>query len=346
MSRPLEPCRVHVSQRLVDAMATLERGNVQIALVTDDQDRLVGTLTDGDIRRALLVGVPMAAPLEPYVRRTFVSVPPEAGRSEVVELMQARRVGQIPIVDRDGKLVGLHLLHEMLGAVERPNWAIIMAGGKGTRLHPLTADVPKPMLPVAGRPILERIVLHLVGFGIRRIFLAVNHLSDVIERHFGDGQLFGCRIEYLRERRPLGTGGALSLLPAAPEDSVLALNGDIVTQFDVHRLLAFHQAGGFAATVGVCEYTHTVPFGVVEVNEGRMISITEKPTIALRTNGGIYVLGPHLPARVPAGTEFHLPALIDECLHRNELVGAFPIESDWVDVGRPRELRRARGEET
>ncbi len=344
MKERFQKCRVHLSKRLVDGMMALQNGGVEIALVVDDNERLVGTLTDGDVRRALLSGATLDAPLEPFVHKQFVSVSPAAGRAEVMDLMRARWVNQIPIVDATGRLVGLHLLHEMIGVFERPNWAVLMAGGKGMRLRPITENLPKPMIPVAGRPILERIVLHLVGFGVRRLFLAVNYMAEVIERHFGDGSRFGCRIEYLRERKPLGTGGALSLLPELPDHPLLVLNGDLLTEVDVGRLLDFHERGGYVATVGVHEYAHTVPFGVLEVEGNRVRDLREKPTIVWHTNTGIYALSPHIISRVPKDTEFPLPALIEECIQKGEPIGAYQIEGDWIDVGRQRELARARGE--
>ena len=145
---------------------------------------------------------------------------PTVPRAEVLDIMQARRFEQVPIVDEQGKVIGLHLLHDILGNIARPNWAVVMAGGKGMRLRPLTEKLPKPMIRVAGRPLLERIILHLVSYGIRRIFLSVNHLAPVIEDYFEDGSKYGTKIEYLREDHPLGSGGAISLLPEIPEQAI------------------------------------------------------------------------------------------------------------------------------
>jgi dTDP-glucose pyrophosphorylase len=342
--KQLNDCCLLPSMTILEAMRSLERSNAQIVLVVDEQRHLLGTVTDGDLRRALLGGATLQSTLLPFIKRAFVAVSPDAGRSEVIDIMRARQVSQVPVLGVDGELLGLHLLHELIGATERENWAVIVAGGKGTRLWPLTENVPKPMLHVAGRPILERIVLHLVGYGIRRIFLSVNYLADVIEGHFGDGERFGCSIEYLREDRPLGTGGALSLLREKPSAPLLTLNGDLIVQFDVGRILSFHERGGYKATVGLSSYTHTVPFGVVETDGQRITELREKPTLAWKTNAGIYVLDPSLPERVPHDREFPLPALIEQCLQRAEPVGAFQIEGDWIDVGRSGELKRARGE--
>lgn len=343
MRKPFDVCRIRLGSPLRQALQSLDDSALGIVIVEDASARVVGTLTDGDIRRAFLKGSSLTSPLDDHIKRTFVSVGVTASRVEVLDLMQSRWLSQVPILDEDGRLIGLHTLHEILGASPRANWAVVMAGGRGERLRPLTDTIPKPMIHVAGRPILERIILHLVGFGVRRIFLAVNYKADLIESHFGNGARFGCAIEYLREEKPLGTGGALSLLPEAPADPILVLNGDLLTQFDVGSLLAFHASGKYRATVGVHEYTHTVPFGVVDLEDDQIVQIREKPSEVWLTNAGIYVLDPATVARVPRSSDYPLPALIEECLDRKEPVGAFRIEADWIDVGRQAELTRARG---
>jgi dTDP-glucose pyrophosphorylase len=342
MRTRLEACRVLVGATVREAMWALERGGAEIALVVDDNGRLVGTMTDGDVRRALLAGAALDSPLEPHIQRTFTAVTTQAGRAEVIDLMRARTIGQIPIISADGQLVGLHLLHEIIGAKERLNWAVVMAGGKGSRLWPMTEDIPKPMLRVAGRPILERVVLHLAGFGIRRLFLSVNYLADVIADHFGDGSRFGCQIEYLREEQPLGTGGSLSLLPEPPSHPLIVMNGDLVTEADIGAMLDFHARAGQRATVGVRRYSHTVPFGCVEVDGDRIVQMEEKPSLVRLVNAGIYVIDPDLVARVPIRQEYPMPRLVDDCIARGERVAAFEIEADWIDIGQRDQLKRAR----
>lgn len=340
MQKDLQKTCVPESGTILDGLRALDVGGLGIALVLGAEGRLAGILTDGDLRRAILRGADLQAPLAAHVQRRFTSVGPEASRAEVLDLMQARVYEQVPIVDARGQLVGLHLLHELLGAVDRPNWAVIMAGGKGTRLRPITESIPKPMVRVAGRPILERLVLHLVGFGIRRLFLSVHYLPRVIEDHFGDGSALGCRIEYLREPEPLGTGGALSLLPAKPEHPLLVLNGDLVTQANLDQLLEFHRRGGYAATMAVRRYLHTVPFGCVEGRGGRIERFEEKPVVERLVNAGIYVIEPRLLGRVPRAA-YPLTTLFEECLEKGEPVGAFEMQDDWIDVGQREQLRQA-----
>jgi dTDP-glucose pyrophosphorylase len=341
MYRLIDRCCVSLRGTIRDAVQAIENGLVGIALAVDEGRRLKGTITDGDVRRALLAGATLASPLDALMQRSFKSVGPEAGRAEVLDLMQALLLKQVPVIDGEGRLIGLHVLHEIIGAVQRPNWAVVMAGGKGTRLRPITESIPKPMVRVAGRPILERLVLHLVSFGIKRVFLSINYLGGVIEEHFRDGARFGCRIEYLRdETDAMGTGGSLSLLPEKPRDPLLVLNGDLVTQANLEALLEAHVRGGYAATLGIRRYVHPVPFGCVDIDNGRVTRFEEKPAMERSVNAGLYVLQPELLARVPRRA-FPITHLFEECLERGEPVGAFEIQEDWIDVGQRDQLREA-----
>lgn len=337
-------CTIGVNGTIREAMMSLEKSGLEVVLVTDDQKMLLGIMTDGDIRRALLAGSSLESPLGNCINRDFIRVSPMAGRTQIVDLMQARGISQLPITNEMGQLVGLHTLREILGAVERDNWAVIMAGGRGERLRPITDSLPKPMIRVAGRPILERIILHLVGFGIRRIFVSVNYKARMVEDYFSDGKALGCEIQYLKENEPLGTGGALSLLPEKPPHAILVLNGDVLSQFDVAGMLSFHENGNYRATVAVHDYVHTVPYGVVETREDYITGLREKPAKIWLVNAGIYTLDPVLLDRVPRQTFFPLPSLVEECLEKGESVGAFRINGDWLDVGKHRDLKIALGE--
>ncbi len=342
MADAIGACLVPVDGTIRDAMVALDRGARRIALAVDADGRLVGVATDGDLRRALLGGAPMEGPVAPHLSTSYVAVAEGDDRAAVLELMGARHVGAIPVLDEAGRPVGLHLLDEAIRSLDRPNWAVVMAGGQGVRLRPLTETIPKPMLRVAGRPILERIVLHLVGAGLERVYLAVGYLGNVIEDHFGDGSRFGCRIEYLREGTPLGTAGAIGLLPEPPTSPLLVMNGDLVTQADLGGLLALHERGGFIATIGIRRYVHGVPFGCVEREGDRVRSIEEKPAITRDVNTGIYALEPALVARVERGRRLDMTDLVEDALGRGEPVGAFSIEDDWIDVGQRETLSRAR----
>jgi dTDP-glucose pyrophosphorylase len=340
----LEHATVSVTGSIRDAMIALERGSLDVALIVDEAKRLVGIMTDGDVRRMLLRGGSVNDRVADHMHASFVSVGPSAGRAEVIDIMQARCIQQIPVVDADGKLAGLHLLREVFGAPVRPNWAVVMAGGRGTRLAPLTDQIPKPMLRVAGRPILERIVLHLVGQGVRRIFLAINYLGHIVRDHFQDGSRLGARIEYLTEEKPLGTGGALSLLPEQPTAPVLVMNGDLVTQADLGALLAFHERGAQVATMGVRKYFHTVPFGCVELDGDRLVRLDEKPTMTRLVNAGIYVLAPQLVTALPRNVATTVPDILGNAMNAGQEVRAFEIDDEWIDVGQREQLSQARGD--
>ncbi len=333
---------VSASGTLRDALAAVDRGAAGIALATDEAGRLVGVATDGDLRRALLAGTPLDGPLAPVLNRAAVTLGRSPSRADALDLMLARRIDAIPVLDDTGRPVALHLLHTSLEPAPRENWAVVMAVGQGTRLRPLTDTVPKPMLRVAGRPILERIVLHLVGHGLHRIFISVNYLAHVIEDHFGDGSTFGARIEYLREDEPLGTAGAMGLLPAQPDRTLVLLNGDLVTTFDAGGLIDVHERGGHAATVGTRRYVHAVPFGCIERDGDRIVGLEEKPAITREVNAGIYALAPAVVGLVSPGQAITMPELLRRVMADGGIVGAFEVEGDWVDVGQRDQLARAR----
>lgn len=334
-----------------DSIVAIQDGGANISLAVDAAGVLVGIVTDGDVRRALLAGRQLADPVAEFIQRSPFTARPEESRTSTLDLMQARGLSQVPVVDERGTLVGLHLMRELLGQSPRPNIAIILAGGRGSRLMPMTTEIPKPMIEVAGRPILERILTHLVGFGIHRIALAVGYLSESIEQHFADGERFGCRIEYLREdpATPLGTGGPLSSLPDVyPDlvDPVLVLNGDLITQFDVASLLESHSAAAAAVTIGVVTYTHEVPFGVLTTgDDGLVTTITEKPVLEKMVSAGIYVFEPNLLKTVPRDQFIPMTHILADCVARGERIATWNCGVAWSDVGRPQDLARARGNE-
>jgi len=340
----LERCVISEGGTLRDALASLDRSSSKVVVVVDASDHVIGLLTDGDLRRALLAGAALSDPIGPHLQRRFTFVGRGASRADVLDLMHARQISVVPILD-DGRLVGLHLMHDVLAPKKRENWAVIMAGGRGTRLAPLTDNVPKPMLRVAGRPILERIVLHLVGAGITRIYIAINYLGHVVEEHFEHGERFGCRIDYLKEEQPLGTAGALSLLPERPTAPLLVMNGDLVTQMSFGDMLSTHESAGNAITVGVRRYLHNVPFGCVVLEGDRIVGIEEKPTLSQAINAGIYVMQPSVLDRLSTPRELAMPDLLNEVMKR-ETVGAYEIVDEWADIGQKDQLNRARGTAT
>lgn len=326
-----------------DAMEAISANGREVVVVREAGGHIVGLITDGDIRRGLLRGLTLASPARDVMTRDFFSVAPDVNRATVLDFMMARVIRHVPVIDDERRLVAIHFLGDLIGASQKPNAAVIMAGGRGTRLRPLTDRVPKPMVEVAGRPILEHIVLHLVGHGVRHIYLAVNFMAEVIERYFKDGAGFGCRIEYLRETAPKGTGGALSLLPRRPEHPLLVLNGDQITRVDISGMLDAHAKSRCVATMGVGPHQIEVPYATITARDGRLSALEEKPTVNFLVNRGAYVLDAATLALVPGDREFPITALFESLLEARQPVGVFYFDDSWIDVGRPEDLRRAHG---
>ena len=327
-----------------DALKAMDVGEIGLAFVTGPDGVLLGVVSDGDVRRVLLRGGTLEDPVIDCMARDVRTVQATVGRNDVLDLMQSCWLEQVPIVDKEHRLIGVHLLHEILGRVQRPNWAVVLAGGKGTRLAPLTDTTPKPMLAVAGRPILERIILHIVSFGIQRVFLAINFLGDQVKEHFGDGSRHGCHIEYLEEaaEEPLGTAGSLSLLPERPLHPTLVMNGDLVTQVDIGQLLECHGRNNNYATIGIRPYVHQIPFGCVTVHDGQVVAFEEKPKTISNISAGIAVLSPPAVMDVPSRF-FPITELFENAFREGKTIGSFMIDDEWTDVGAVDEFRRVNG---
>ncbi|MCZ6664284.1 MAG: nucleotidyltransferase family protein, partial [Gammaproteobacteria bacterium] len=282
-----------------DALAHIEASDGKIALVVDRERRLIGTVTDGDIRRSLLAGhgveIPVSQVMNPNPLCADLDMPDE----EVLSLMRDHVVRHIPLVDGSKRIVGIRTIQEILQPVIRNNWIVIMAGGRGERLHPLTRNTSKPMLEVGGRPILESTVQRCAAAGFQRIFLAINYQSTSIKNYFRDGSKFGISIEYLEEDKPLGTAGSLTQLPESPSEAILIMNGDILTNLDLGQLLSFHKESVAVATMAVRDYEVQIPYGVVEVEGDELRSLHEKPYHRHYVNAGIYVVDPDLIAQIP-----------------------------------------------
>jgi len=340
----LKEILIKPNSTIKEAMVALNKSTAEIVLVVNENGKLLATVTDGDIRRGLLNGLKLDDKIEKCMQRNFIFVKEKTGRAEVLDLMKAHTIKQIPILDEEGRVKGLHLLREIIGSYDKPNIALIMAGGKGERLKPITDEIPKPMVKVAGRPILERLILHLISYGIKNFYIAVNYKSEVIENHFLDGRDLGCKINYIKEKKPLGTAGALGLLNIKTKEPIFVLNGDLLTQFNLDEMLNFHKEKGFDSTIGVYDYVYKVPYGVVEEKNGKLLSIKEKPSFVWSVNAGIYILKPDLIKLVPKNENFTMPELFEKAISLKKKIGIFHIEGDWIDVGFHKDLKKARGE--
>jgi dTDP-glucose pyrophosphorylase len=327
-----------------EAIRNLDQVAIKIALVVNDTGKLEGTISDGDIRRGLLRGLDMGSPITTVIHSNPFVVPPDMARETIMQLMVANKIQQIPVVDEQRNVVGLHLWDQIAAPQSRPNMMVVMAGGKGTRLRPHTENCPKPMLPVGDKPMLEHIIDRAMANGFNHFMLAVHYLGHMVEDHFGDGSKFNARIEYIREQFPLGTAGALGLISERPTAPFLITNGDVLTDINYGELLDFHirhQATGTMA-VRIHEWQH--PFGVVQTRGLEIIGFEEKPVARTHINAGVYVLSPPALEVLNANESCDMPTLFERLQAKNQRTVAYPMHEPWLDVGRPDDLAKARFE--
>ena len=329
-----------------DVMACIDRNSKGVALVVDAGQLLVATITDGDIRRAILAGIDLDRPIDALVHGSWpdhqppVTVPAGTAPADILALMTRTDVRHVPVIGTAGQVVDLVWLADLVKHADLPMRAMVMAGGYGTRLRPLTNDTPKSMLPVGDRPLLERIVGQLREAGIRRVNVATHYRADVIEEHFGDGHAFGVEIRYVNEGEPLGTAGALGLL-AASDEPLLVVNGDILTQVDFRAMLDFHCAHRADMTVAVRPYELRVPYGVVQTDGVVIRAVSEKPTERYLINAGIYLLNPDVCGLIPANQRYDMTQLIDVLLADRRRLISFPIREYWLDIGQSEDYAQA-----
>jgi dTDP-glucose pyrophosphorylase len=330
---------VSTESTIRNAIERIDRTGSGIALVVTPDRRLLATITDGDVRRALLAGTSIDSSVQNLLDRKPEDSPHAPtiaaagmGHADLLELMNRHDVRHIPLVDRDGCVVDIALLKDLVHEYDLPLRALVMAGGYGTRLRPLTDEVPKSMLPVGDRPLLEIIVRQLEQAGIRRVNLATHYRGDVIEQHFGDGGRFNVDIRYVNEDEPLGTAGALGLLERSDEP-LLVINGDILTQVNFAAMLEFHRANRAEMTVAVRPFEMQVPFGVIKTDGLNVTGIDEKPVIRSFINAGIYLLNPDLCRVMPEGERYDMPDLIARVAAAGHRVISFLLREYWLDIG-------------
>lgn len=326
---------------LREALGVIDRAGAQIALVVDEGRRLLGTLSDGDVRRALLGGADLTGAVTAAMHAGPTTVREGEEAEAVLTAMRRLAVHQMPIVNAERVVVGLATVDDFLTVPARDHWVVIMAGGLGQRLEQLTAHTPKPMLPVGSRPLLETIVRAYAAQGFRRFYLAVNYRADQIEAHFGDGSALGIDVRYLREQRRMGTAGALGLLPERPTHPFVVTNADLLTKHDFGFMVDDHVASGAAATMAVRDYEVQVPFGVVHVCDGAITDIVEKPTHRYVVSGGMYVLSPEVLDLVPPGEYLDMPTLFHSILRAGLRARCHPVGGYWLDIGRAQDYERA-----
>ena len=328
-----------------DAIHTLNDAALQIVMVVTSDGVLEGTITDGDIRRGLLRGLSLESPVSCIVYRDSFVVTPEISSDTVLHLMQANKLLQLPVIDDNRCVVGLHVWDEVNQQRKQPNMLIIMAGGRGTRLHPHTESCPKPLLLVGAKPILEHIIERAKSEGFRHFVIAIHYLGHMIKEYFGDGSRWNVKVEYLNEESPLGTAGALSLLDPQPDLPFVVTNGDVLTDIRYGELLDFHNSHEAVATMAIRLHEWQHPFGVVKINGVDITGFDEKPVSRSYINAGVYVLEPSALKELGRGEHCDMPTLFSHLKNNTERTIAYPMHEPWLDVGRPDDLSRAINED-
>lgn len=344
MWKTVSDLTVETDASLEEVLDTINRSGIGLALVADDEAVLLGTITDGDVRRALLRGTRLSGTAEFVMNRRPVTAPAGASRDELLSLMRRRHRKQIPMLAH-GKVVDVavldHLLGHEHGVTEVTTPVVVMCGGLGTRLRPLTDTIPKPLLPVRGRPLIEHTLERLAGEGFRRVFLAVYYRPEAFQEHGIEGSRWGIELEFVYEPRRLGTAGALGLMRDRLTEPFLIVNGDVFTQLQFRSLLDFHTKHDFLVTLGVKPYEVRIPYGVVTVNGDEVIQLVEKPAHTCLTNAGVYAMNPEVIPLIGRGERADMDEVIVRVIDERGRVGAFPVHESWTDIGLPATYEQA-----
>ena len=339
----IDEIKINQNASIKQALKVIDKGAIKVAVVLSDDGLLLGMLNDGDIRRALLKGMSLDDSIAGIINKHPVVANINDTKERILELANEKKLHQIPIIS-NGKLIGIQDIREFLAPKNKPNKVILMVGGLGTRLRPLTNDVPKPMLDVGNKPILHTIVENFAKYGYTDIIMCVNYKSEIIKEYFGNGDKFGVKIEYVLESKRMGTAGALSLLQKRPKDDFFVMNGDLLTNVNFEYLHEYHKDSNACASICVRKYEMQVPYGVVNVRANKVTSIEEKPTQSFFVSAGIYMFSPIVLDFIPKGVFYDMPTLLGELLKQGFAVYPFFIREYWLDIGKMDEYRRANDE--
>jgi len=342
--KTIENLKLQLDSTIKEALEIIDKAAMQIALIVNENDKLLGTLTDGDIRRGLLKGLDLNSSIESIIFKTPTIAKISDTKEEILKLALSKKLHQIPIVDDNGKILGIQEIEELIKPKGKTNQVILMVGGLGTRLRPLTENTPKPMLKVGNKPILQTIVEKFAEYGYTNIVMCVNYKSHIIQDYFGDGSNFGVNIEYILEEQRMGTAGALSLLKEKPTEPFFVMNGDLLTNVNFEHLHDFHISNNSMGTMCVREYDFQVPYGVVNIDGSHILSIEEKPTHKFFVSAGIYMLSPDVLEYIPENQFYDMPTLFEKIISEKQNAISFPLREYWLDIGRIEEYKKANDE--
>lgn len=327
--------------RIHKVIEVIDKNSQQIAIVTDNEGKLLGTVTDGDIRRGILKGIPLDSPVSNIMNTHPVTIPKLSDRKSIIDILKANKLHHLPVIDESRHVVGIERLDGQLLNYRRNSWVVIMAGGLGRRLAPLTDSCPKPMLKIGGKPVLQTILEQLVRQGFTRFCISVNYQSEQIKSYFGSGADYGAEIHYLDEKKRMGTAGSLRLFPFKTTEPVLVINGDVLTKLNFEQFIDFHREHQAKATIAVTTYDYQVPYGVVKASRDRLVGFEEKPVYASFINAGIYALSPETLSYVPQNAYFDMTGLLEILLNKKDTVCVFPIREYWIDIGGIKSFHKA-----
>ena len=337
-------CLVIDKEDIRRVISAIDKGGLRIALILNNKGQLIGTISDGDIRRGLLKGLTLDSSLLQIINKNCLKANLKTNRSQITKMMRENAISQIPIVSEDNVFIGLEISDDLLpnsGKSSVPNYALLMAGGRGSRLSPITDNCPKPLLPINEKPILEIILEQCIQSGIRNFFISVHYLAEKIINYFEDGSKWDVNITYLHEDSPLGTAGALKLLPSDFQKSIVLINGDVLTKINYQNLLKYHAINSADITICAREQILSSPYGVIEVDGIDFKSMVEKPSFRQLVNAGIYVLKPTTIALVRKEDYLDMPDLIDIAKKRQKKIIVYPMHEYWLDIGKPEALNKA-----
>ncbi|MDY0193548.1 MAG: nucleotidyltransferase family protein [Aliarcobacter butzleri] len=340
----IEKIKLKQHSTIKEAIEVLGSGAINIAIVVDDDNRLLGTLTDGDLRQAFLKGKNIHDDIDDVYFKNPTVVNVNISKEEVIEICILKKIYQIPVVDNDKKVIDIHIYNELLKPKVYSNKVVLMVGGLGARLRPLTQNMPKSMLNVGNKPILETIILNFKKYGFRDIILSVNYKSHIIKDYFKDGNKFGVNIEYVHETKRMGTAGALSLMKDKLSDPFFVMNGDLLTNVNFSDMMEYHISNKAIATMGVREYDFQVPYGVVNLKDNNIVSIEEKPINTFFVSGGIYVLNPEVLDFLKEDKFYDMPTLFTDIVKKDKKSISFLIRDYWLDIGIIDEYEKANKE--
>jgi dTDP-glucose pyrophosphorylase len=324
-----------------EAMKIMEKYAHGIALVIDINGILKGTVTDGDIRRLILRGGSLDDKVNQVMNKDFTFVTPGYTDKLIKSIFEQKAIYQIPVLDDEMRIVDVIFQKYFFKVKKKTHYVVIMAGGLGTRLLPLTKETPKPMLRVGARPLLEIIIEQLKSYGYTKIILCLNHKSEVIQNYFQDGSNFGVDITYINERKKLGTVGAIKLMGKYLNETFFLINGDILTRLNFEQFMNFHIERNHKITVATRKYQLDIPFGVINLKDNIITKLEEKPCMNFFINGGIYCLEPETINYIPENKSFDITQLINTYLIKEERVGSFPITEYWMDIGQIEDYNKA-----